>query len=62
MSSVTPPCGEAVCGAGVGPAVDNGRINFQTSPPILQSGTLPKYYGIATILVVFTNLVHNCSL
>ena len=43
-SAVTPPCGEAVCGAGVGPAVVDGGIDFQTWPAIVAASILREYY------------------
>ena len=44
MLAVTPPCGEAVCGADVGPAVVDGRIDFQIWLAIVAASILREYY------------------
>ena len=51
--AVPPPCGEAVCGVGVWPAVPDGGIDFQTWLPIIARAALPKYYRMTANLVVF---------
>ena len=57
--AVPPPCGEAVCGAGVWPAVRDGGIDFKTCLSTLPAETLPKYYallGFGMIAVTSHNL------
>ena len=44
MLAVTPPCGEAVGGADVGPAVVDGGIDFQTWLAIVAASILREYY------------------
>ena len=51
MLAVTPPCGEAVCGADVGPAVVDGRIDFQTWLPIYGAQHYASITGKPPMLV-----------
>ena len=53
MLAVTPPCGEAVCGAALWPAKNGGGIDFHTWPSIITESTLPEYYRKTPTLVVF---------
>ena len=51
----SPPCDEAVTGAGVRPAVRDGGIDFKNCLAIIAGSILREYYGGHIILDNFQN-------